>query len=241
LPVGNGKEKAAETREFQALLEPEYQEDVLAYMAEMEVRAVPAQMFASLRLTFFPALQELTMPSVELIDQQPELAWYMRPYLIDFLVEIHSQYRLRPETLYLAVNIADRYTAKRIVYKRHYQLVGCAALWIAAKFEDAKDRIPTVQDLCAMTCNAYDASAFIQVWPAEAIYRSLADSPPTDGGPRTFDAELAHWSPYYRSLASSFLYHRFEPARLREQDASYRTLPNGDHPFPSRLRCTQSL
>lgn len=87
----------------------------------------------------------------------------MRPYLIDFLVEIHSQYRLRPETLYLAVNIADRYTSKRIVYKRHYQLVGCAALWIAAKFEDAKDRVPTVQDLCAMTCNAYDASAFIQV------------------------------------------------------------------------------
>lgn len=87
----------------------------------------------------------------------------MRPYLIDFLVEIHSQYRLRPETLYLAVNIADRYTSKRIVYKRHYQLVGCAALWIAAKFEDAKDRVPTVQDLCAMTCNAYDASAFIQM------------------------------------------------------------------------------
>lgn len=62
----------------------------------------------------------------------------MRPYLIDFLVEIHSQYRLRPETLHLAVNIADRYTSKRIVYKRHYQLVGCAALWVAAKFEDAK-------------------------------------------------------------------------------------------------------
>ena len=64
----------------------------------------------------------------------------MRPYLIDFLIEIHSQYRLRPETLCLAVNIADRYTSKRIVYKRHYQLVGCAALWIAAKFEDAKVR-----------------------------------------------------------------------------------------------------
>ena len=38
LPVGNGKQKAVETNGFQALLEPEYQEDVLAYMAEMEVR-----------------------------------------------------------------------------------------------------------------------------------------------------------------------------------------------------------
>ena len=177
---------AGPSREFEALLEPEYQEDVLAYMAEMAVSSTVPENLPSTRstwmgwdgvpscdilmLTLLPAsfgicslIQELTSASVELIDQQPELAWYMRPYLIDFLVEIHSQYRLRPETLYLAVNIADRYTSKRIVYKRHYQLVGCAALWIAAKFEDAKDRVPTVQDLCAMTCNAYDTSAFIQV------------------------------------------------------------------------------
>ncbi|CAD6571511.1 MAG: hypothetical protein CYPHOPRED_004460 [Cyphobasidiales sp. Tagirdzhanova-0007] len=133
---------AGPSKELEGLLATEYQEDILAYMSEME---------------------DLTSASVELIDQQPELAWYMRPYLIDFLIEIHSQYRLRPETLCLAVNIADRYTSRRIVYKRHYQLVGCAALWIAAKFEDAKDRIPTVQDLCAMTCHAYDASAFIQM------------------------------------------------------------------------------
>ena len=41
----------------------------------------------------------------ELIDQQPELRWHMRSYLVDFLVEIHLQHRLRPETLYLALNI----------------------------------------------------------------------------------------------------------------------------------------
>jgi hypothetical protein len=103
------------------------------------------------------------MANVELIDMQPELAWYMRPYLIDFLIEIHSQYRLRPETLFLAINIVDRYVSKRIVYKKHYQLVGCAALWIASKFEDAKDRVPTVEDLCAVCCSAYDQSAFIQM------------------------------------------------------------------------------
>lgn len=103
------------------------------------------------------------MASVELIDMQPELAWYMRPYLVDFLIEIHQQYRLRPETLFLALNIVDRYVSKRIVYKKHYQLVGCAALWIASKFEDAKDRVPTVEDLHAVCCSAYDQSAFIQV------------------------------------------------------------------------------
>jgi hypothetical protein len=103
------------------------------------------------------------MASVELIDMQPELQWYMRPYLVDFLIEVHSQNRLRPETLYLALNIVDRYVSKRIVFKKHYQLVGCAALWIAAKFEDAKDRVPTVNELCQMCCGAYDESAFVQM------------------------------------------------------------------------------
>lgn len=87
----------------------------------------------------------------------------MRPYLVDFLIEIHQQHRLRPETLYLALNIVDRYVSKRIVFKKHYQLVGCAALWIAAKFEDAKDRVPTVPELCQMCCNQYEESAFLQM------------------------------------------------------------------------------
>lgn len=87
----------------------------------------------------------------------------MRPCLVDFLVEIHFTFRLRPETLYLTLNIIDRYVSRRIVYIKHYQLVGCAALWIAAKFEDAKDRVPTVQDLAQICRETYDESAFIQM------------------------------------------------------------------------------
>jgi hypothetical protein len=109
------------------------------------------------------SLQSMTLASADLMDMQPELQWYMRPFLVDFLIEIHQQFRLRPEVLYLAMNIVDRYVSKRVVYKKHYQLVGCAALWIAAKFEDAKDRVPTVRELADMCCKAYDETAFIQM------------------------------------------------------------------------------
>ncbi|GAA5960852.1 hypothetical protein JCM3765_000842 [Sporobolomyces pararoseus] len=129
-------------RQLQPLLEKDYREDVKAYMYEM---------------------QSKTMANADLIDQQPELRWYMRSYLVDFLIEIHLQNRLRPETLYLALNIVDRYVSKRIVFKKHYQLVGCAALWIAAKFEEGKDRVPTLPELVEMCCNAYDEKAFIQM------------------------------------------------------------------------------
>jgi hypothetical protein len=97
------------------------------------------------------------------MDQQPEIKWHMRPCLVDFLVEIHFTFRLRPETLYLTLNIVDRYVSRRIVYIKHYQLVGCAALWIAAKFEDAKDRVPTLQDLVQICRETYEESAFIQM------------------------------------------------------------------------------
>lgn len=38
-----------------------------------------------------------------------------------------------------------------------------AAIWIAAKFEDAKDRVPTVNELVMACNNAYEESAFIQM------------------------------------------------------------------------------
>ncbi|KAI0735260.1 cyclin [Earliella scabrosa] len=123
-------------------LEEEYHEEVRAYMHEME---------------------RLTMSSVSSMDQQPEIRWHMRPCLVDFLVELHFMFRLRPETLYLTLNIIDRYVSKRVVYVKHYQLVGCASLWIAAKFEDAKERVPTVHDLAQMCQETYDESAFIQM------------------------------------------------------------------------------
>jgi hypothetical protein len=97
------------------------------------------------------------------MDQQPEIKWHMRPCLVEFLVELHFTFRLRPETLYLTLNIVDRYVSRRIVYIKHYQLVGCAALWIAAKFEDAKERVPTVQELVHYCRDTYDESAFIQM------------------------------------------------------------------------------
>ena len=98
-----------------------------------------------------------------MMDLQPELEWYMLPFLVDFMIEVHSQFRMSPYTLHLAINLVNRYVSKRVVFKKHYQLVGCAALWIASKFEDAKDKVPTVRELKNMCVNAYEEDMFVQM------------------------------------------------------------------------------
>lgn len=108
-------------------------------------------------------LEPQSSANAQMIDMQPEVEWYMRPYLIDFLVELHQLFRLQPATLFLCVNIIDRYCAKRIVFKRHYQLVGCTALWIAGKYEDKKLRVPTLRELAIMCRHAYDEEMFLQM------------------------------------------------------------------------------
>lgn len=76
------------------------------------------------------------------LDGQTDVKSYMRETLIDWIVEMNSHFRHRRETLYLCVNIIDRYVAatirekKDMVSRSNYQLVGVAAYLIASKYEE---------------------------------------------------------------------------------------------------------
>jgi len=179
------------SNELSRLAADEYLEDIMQHMAHME---------------------NLTLPDVNLIDMQREIQWFMRPYLIDFLVEAHGAFALLPETLFLTVNLLDRYCAKRVVYKQHYQLVGCAALLIAAKYGDKKDRVPQIHELNNMCCGLYDAGMFSQMemhvlntldWtighPTVDFFSQLMVVEEQD------DVEVEHMASYMSEIA---LYHR---------------------------------
>jgi hypothetical protein len=97
------------------------------------------------------------------MEQQPDIALSMRHALIEFITDLHSAYFLRPETLFLAINVMDRYASKRVIHKRHYQLVGCAALLAAAKYEDSKENQPLTCDLKRYCREIYDVPAFRQM------------------------------------------------------------------------------
>jgi len=82
------------------------------------------------------ALQTQTMPSPNYIDGQSEITWDMRATLIDWLLQVHLRYQLLPETLWIAINMVDRFLSKRVVSLVKLQLVGVTAMYIAAKYEE---------------------------------------------------------------------------------------------------------
>ena len=77
----------------------------------------------------------------------------MRSILVDWLVEVHLKFKLVPETLYLTVNIIDRYLAKTEVSRPKLQLVGVTALLIASKYEEIYP--PELRDLVYICDRAY--------------------------------------------------------------------------------------
>lgn len=81
-------------------------------------------------------LEEQYQPNPKYIEDQKALSWSTRSVLIDWLVEVHQKFRLLPETLFLAVNIIDRFMSRRVVALNKVQLVGITSLLLATKYEE---------------------------------------------------------------------------------------------------------
>lgn len=89
----------------------EYQADILAYLKTAELKYRPKATY---------------------MRKQPDLTHTMRTILVDWLVEVGEEYRLHNETLYLAVSYVDRFLSFMSVVRAKLQLVGTAAMFIAA-------------------------------------------------------------------------------------------------------------
>ncbi len=85
---------------------------------------------------YLKVLEEVTMPNAHYMDHQDDLEWKMRGILVDWLIEVHTRFHLLPETLFLAVNIIDRFLSAKVVQLDRLQLVGVTAMFIASKYEE---------------------------------------------------------------------------------------------------------
>lgn len=110
----------------------EYRRDIYEYMREIETknRANPRYM-----------------------RKQPDITHLMRSILVDWLVEVCDEYSQQSETLHLAVSYVDRFLSYMSVVRTKLQLVGTAATYIAAKYEEVYP--PEVSEFVYITDDTY--------------------------------------------------------------------------------------
>lgn len=68
-------------------------------------------------------------------DFQQDITEHMRAVLLNWLVDVHLKYKLKPETLFITMNIVDDYLSHKSIHRSKLQLLGITSLWIAAKYE----------------------------------------------------------------------------------------------------------
>jgi G2/mitotic-specific cyclin-B, other len=100
-------------------------------------------------------------PPVNYMSIQEDINEKMRGILIDWLIEVHLKFKLRHETLFLTVNILDRYLAVQKVNRQRLQLVGVVSLMLAAKYEEIYP--PEVRDYVYICDNAYTREQIVKM------------------------------------------------------------------------------
>ena len=130
----------------------------------------------------------------------------MRAILVDWLVEVHLKFKLMPETLFLTVNLIDRYLSLAPVTRKNLQLVGVTAMLLASKYEEIW--APEVRDFVYISDKAYTRE---QILACEKGMLNTLGFHLTVPTPFQFltrlskaagaDKEMAHLAQFYMELA----------------------------------------
>ncbi|CAN4083565.1 unnamed protein product [Withania somnifera] len=93
--------------------------------------------------------------------KQVDINERMRSILIDWLIEVHHKFELREETLFLTVNVIDRFLEKQGILRKKLQLVGLVAMLLACKYEEIS--APCVEDLVLISDKAYSRKEILEM------------------------------------------------------------------------------
>ncbi|RDX86779.1 hypothetical protein CR513_31850, partial [Mucuna pruriens] len=102
---------------------------------------------------FYKSIENSSCVSPNYMTSQFDINERMRAILIDWLIEVHYKFELLEETLFLTVNLIDRFLERQALIRKKLQLVGVTAMLIACKYEEVS--VPTVEDFILITDKAY--------------------------------------------------------------------------------------
>ena len=103
----------------------------LAVLRPVPVSADDVSEYADQVLAHMRTTETKYLPTYGYMKAQPDVNEKMRAILIDWLIEVHFKFKLLPETLFITVNLIDRYLEHKEMKRQRLQLLGVTAMWIA--------------------------------------------------------------------------------------------------------------
>jgi cyclin B len=95
------------------------------------------------------------------MNDQRDITAKMRLILIDWLVDVNIKFKLLPQTIFMTVNLIDRYLSKEQVARQSLQLVAIASMMIVCKYEEIYP--PMLKDYFAVCDNAYSKEQILEM------------------------------------------------------------------------------
>ena len=92
-------------------------------------------------------------------NKQNDINEKMRVILLDWIVDVHQKWKLSSETLFLTINIIDRYLSLVTIPREILQCIGVSALLIACKYEQIY--YPDIDDFKEITDDAFTIDEII--------------------------------------------------------------------------------
>lgn len=111
--------------------------------------------------SYYRKMESFSCVSPEYMTQQFDINEKMRAILIDWLIEVHDKFDLMNETLFLSVNLIDRFLSQQQVVRKKLQLVGLVAMLLACKYEEVS--VPVVGDLILISDKAYTRKEVLEM------------------------------------------------------------------------------
>ena len=105
--------------------------------------------------------EEKYLPDANYMAKQKDINHRMRAILIDWLIDVHLKYKMVPQTMYIAVNLIDRFLSMNETTRVKLQLVGVTSMFIASKYEEIYP--PELKDFVYITDNAYVKSQVLDM------------------------------------------------------------------------------
>ena len=112
--------------------------------------------FSQINMSFKPLTKKISMkfrPKPLYINYQHDINQKMRAILIDWLIDVHSKFKLIPATLFLTVNLIDRFLSMHSMIRQQLQLLGISSMLLASKYEEIY--APETKDFVYISDNAY--------------------------------------------------------------------------------------